>query len=224
MLAEHCESVDEIDLYGAGGKCYVHSSLNGNVPVQATSSCSAKLFLNTAEGSIKVGIHKTDPDIFYNRLKILNQRLIYFYIMHEKINPEDIRFIVSYPKDNIDEKYLIPNYNNSFEFNEVPYKMLNESINLHEMEFINELNNKHTRHRLYQSNFYPLVNSIFFTLDLLKCPMGEDTKASVAVLAFTADPYIVENEPKYQKFKNGECDEYFDKITEEYIREVECNK
>lgn len=223
LLAEHCESASEIDISTPSGKCYVHSSLNGNFPVQATSSCSAKLSLNTAEGSIKVGIHKTDPDIFYGRLKGLNQYLIYFYAIHKKINPEDIRFIVSYPKDNIDEKYLISNYNNKFEFNGVPYKMLNESINLHEMEFINELNNKNTRHRLYQSNFYPLVNSIFFTLDLLKCPMEEDTKASLAVLAFTADPYIVENEPKYQKFENGECDEYFDKITEEYIREVECN-
>jgi len=224
LLAEHCESASEIDLATPSGKCYVPYYLTGNKPHQATSSCVSKLYLETAEGSIKVGIHKTDPDLFYGRLKGLNQYLIYFYIMHEKINSEDIRFIVSYPKDNLDEKDLIPNYNNSFEFNEVPYKMLNESINLHEMEFTNTLNDKHTRHRLYQSNFYPLVNSIFFTLDLLKCPMGEDTKASLAVLAFTSDPYIVENEPKYQKFKNGECDEYFDKITEEYIREIECNK
>jgi hypothetical protein len=224
LLAEHCGSLDEIDISTPSGKCYVPYYLTGNKPHQATSSCVSKLFLETAEGSIKEGIHKTDPDLFYGRLKALNRRLIYSYIIHEKINSEDIRNVVTYPYDNIDEKYLIPNFNNSFEFNGVPYKMLNEHLDvLHEMEFINELNNKHTRYKFSMLWFYPLVNSVFFTLDLMKCPIEEGKEASIAVLAFSTDPYIVENDPKYQKFEKGECDEYFDKITEEYIREVECN-
>ena len=224
LMSEHCESADKIDIETPSGKCYVPSYLTGNFPVQATSSCIIKLFLDTAEGSIKVGLHRSDPDLFYGRLDLLKTRLLYSYIVHEHVNAEDIRKIITYPYDNMEEKYLIPNYKNSFEYEGVPYKMLNEHLDvLHEMEFINTLNNTHRRYKFSMLWLYHLHHFPFFTLDLMKCPMNNEKEASIAVLGFLPNHDIIENELKYQDFMNGKCDEYFDKITEDFIRKVECD-
>jgi hypothetical protein len=223
LIGAYCESSDKIDIETPSGKCYVPFYMTGNSPFQGTSSCKVHILFLGIEGSIKQGSYKPNREIFNNKVILLNKYLVYSYIMHKYLKEEDIRKVITYPYDNMDEKHLIPNYNNSFEYNEVPYKMLNEHLDvLHEMEFINELNNKHTRYKFSTLWLYNLNGFPFVPLDLMKCPI-EDKEASLAVLGFLPNNSIVTNDPKYQKHINGECDEYYMERTQELIDEIEGN-
>lgn len=223
LIGAYCETVDKIDVQNPGGKCTIPYYMMTDPSFQATCSCNLKKKITNLENAIRGGAHKVNREIFNDNVILLNKQLVYSYIIHKYLKEEDIRKIVTYPYDNIDEKHLIPNYNNSFEFNGVPYKMLNEHLDvLHEMEFINELNNKHTRYKFATNWLYPLDNFSFFTLDLMKCPI-EDKEASLAVLGFLPNNSIVTNDPKYQKHINGECDEYYMERTQELIDEIEGN-
>ncbi len=224
LIGAHCQSADKIDLETVSGKCYVPYYMTGNAPIQATSSCYIKLLMDGVEGSIAQGLYETNPDAFHNKVILLNKYLVYSYLIHENVSDENIRNIVTYPHDNMDEQYLIPNYFNSFEYGGVPYSMLNEHLDvLHEMEFINGTSGNHTRYRLYPSQLKDLGNTSFFVLDLLKCPQEVNNEAAVAKLGFLSSKGIVENDPKYLKFINGECDAYYDEKTQELIDEIKGN-
>jgi len=223
LIGAYCETVDKIDVQNPGGKCTIPYYMMTDPSFQATCPCNLKKKIINLENAIRGGAHKVNREIFNDNVILLNKYLVYSYIMHKYLKEEDIRKVITYPYDNIDEKHLIPNYNNKFEYNEVPYRMLNEHLDVvHEMEFINELNNKHTRHRLYPQILIYLDSFPFFVLDLMKCPI-EDKEASLAVLGFLPNNSIVTNDQKYQKHINGECDEYYMERTQELIDEIEGN-
>lgn len=223
LIGAYCETVDKIDVQNPGGKCTIPYYMMTDPSFQATCPCNLKKKIINLENAIRGGAHKVNREIFNDNVILLNKYLVYSYIMHKYLKEEDIRKVITYPYDNMDEKHLIPNYNNKFEYNEVPYRMLNEHLDVvHEMEFINELNNKHTRHRLYPQILIYLDSFPFFVLDLMKCPI-EDKEASLAVLGFLPNNSIVTNDQKYQKYINGECDEYYMERTQELIDEIEGN-
>jgi len=223
LISVHCETPDKIDLETPSGKCYVPYYMTGNAPKQATSSCAINIKLDGIEGSIKQGIHESNPEAFSNKVTLLIKNLMYLYLTHEYVLDENIRQIATYPYDGMSEQYKIPEYVNNFEFGGVPYKMLNEHLEvLHEMEFINTNNNVHTRFRLYPNNFKELGNYPFFVLDLLKCPELDKKELSLAVLGFLPNKNY-ENDTKYLKYLNGECDSVYEQRTQELINEIEGN-
>jgi hypothetical protein len=221
LLAENCKLSSEIDLETEGGKCYVPSYITGNAPVQGTNACLAHLLMKTIKLRIEQNFHVNDPEAYQNQINTTTKLFLYSYLAQKYVRDEDIFFIVTYPSDNVNEKYLIPGYVNSFDYGGRNYKMLNEHVDvLHEMEFINIDSSYKTRLRMYMGDLYHLEKFPFFTLDLMKCPMEENNEASIAVLGFVENRQLIENDPKYKKHFNGGCDNYYKQKADEFVKVV----
>jgi hypothetical protein len=224
LIAEHCQSASEIDVSTPSGKCHVPSYMTGNAQVQATTSCNVYLFMKSIDNLIKNGYVETNPDAFYGKVWGLNHYLIYSYLIQKNYVQENLRNIVTYPQDEVSDEYLFSDYQNGLDFGLVSYRMLNEHTqDLLEMEFISNSTDKHTRIRMYPAQLEELGRYSFFVLDLLKCPELDGNEISLGKFLFLPEDTIIENDPKYKRFIDGECDAYYDQITQEYIDELKGN-
>lgn len=220
LIGQYCESSDKIDLETPSGKCYVPYYLMGNRPVKATPSCIFKNHLKDIEDVIKLGYHESAPDLFQGKIDVINIHLMHYYLSQKYILDENIRKVVAYSQDNIPEKYNIPNFANSFEFGGRSYDILNEHSNLAEMNFINSNLNHTINIRLYVNFLEYLEINRFIVLDILKCPEFQNKELTLAVLGFIGPNSIINNDSKYKKYVNGECDEYYEEIKKDFIKEV----